>query len=690
MPYVINNRNSDTIIIPDEGLNQDYSIDLVGRNYPNYGSIIATSFVDLLDNFASSTEPAKATDGQLWYDKTNRMLRLRDGSTGAWIPQSIIVSPTVPSNQFSQNQAGTAYFNTSESTFYVHDGINFKESSIPAGVVSTTGSYSGTSIGGTPTQYGSRLRHMFLVDTAGVKRSVLAVVYSNSLIHLGGDYFDQEKIIAIFSGHADIFEAADADSDISGTTHNFYNQLRASGGIGTTIRPGINVRSDDQGRVNFAEISERANAAYNLNTGEFGAEGANITASNVYHKNDNIISNDHNTHTLGASATTFSEAYITDWYVGVNGGQGNIFVNGTGTVNIGTVTTPFNNVYVSNIIIEGDIIKEGDGGDLGSENNYFDNLYVTNAYITEANIDGYRMPTVIGNTNDMMVLGGTGNVIFKEQPQRVGTVESDLSSIDISVQSTDVVDTENDITLTTNDYTIDVNKAFVHGLFGIANTSNLSYTISPDGNQAIFDLTKTTEFDGWEPSDFVFTRNPPNAETQQITGHKSFTQRVNLDAGLTFGAVDHEIQFANNLGFKLTTDAEGENRFAMYSNGDFFASGDVTAFRTIQQLSDRRVKKNLKKINGALGKVKSLTGYTYSRSDKLTGAAMRGPGQRETGLIAQDVQKVLPEAVKKNPQGLLSVAYGNMVGLLIESVKELSKKVDQLQSEVNTLKGYHD
>ena len=84
MPYVINNRSGDTIVIPDETLNQDYSIDLVGRNYENYGSVIATGFVNLLNNFATTnTPPAKATSGQLWYDRGSKQLRTYDGNTGA-------------------------------------------------------------------------------------------------------------------------------------------------------------------------------------------------------------------------------------------------------------------------------------------------------------------------------------------------------------------------------------------------------------------------------------------------------------------------------------------------------------------------------------------------------------------------------------------------------------------------------
>lgn len=98
--------------------------------------------------------------------------------------------------------------------------------------------------------------------------------------------------------------------------------------------------------------------------------------------------------------------------------------------------------------------------------------------------------------------------------------------------------------------------------------------------------------------------------------------------------------------------------------GNWVASGNVTAY------SDIRLKTDLTSIRGALEKVQLLTGYTYTRRDS---------GERHTGLVAQDVQRVLPEAVHLNPDGYLSVAYGNMVGLLVEAVKTLAEKVKKLE-----------
>lgn len=103
--------------------------------------------------------------------------------------------------------------------------------------------------------------------------------------------------------------------------------------------------------------------------------------------------------------------------------------------------------------------------------------------------------------------------------------------------------------------------------------------------------------------------------------------------------------------------------------GAIFATGNITAY------SDIRLKTNIQLIPNALGKVCQLRGVTYERIDS---------GEQHTGLIAQEVQAVLPEAV--NGDEYLGVAYGNMVGLLVEAVKELKIQVDNQAQEIAELR----
>jgi hypothetical protein len=106
------------------------------------------------------------------------------------------------------------------------------------------------------------------------------------------------------------------------------------------------------------------------------------------------------------------------------------------------------------------------------------------------------------------------------------------------------------------------------------------------------------------------------------------------------------------------------------ATGNFTAVGNVTAY------SDRRLKKDIETISSPLNRVNTLRGVNFTRVDG---------GKRGTGLIAQDVQKVLPEAVLTDEEGMLSVAYGNMVGLLVEAIKEQQRQIEELKDQVAQL-----
>lgn len=122
--------------------------------------------------------------------------------------------------------------------------------------------------------------------------------------------------------------------------------------------------------------------------------------------------------------------------------------------------------------------------------------------------------------------------------------------------------------------------------------------------------------------------------------------------------------------------ADGGSMGFLNSNGNWSLindnSGNTTSTGNVTAYSDIRLKKDIELIPDALDKVCALRGVTYERIDS---------GERQTGVIAQEVQAVLPEAVMvgADEDATLSVAYGNLVGLLIEAIKELKAEVDVLK-----------
>ena len=111
-------------------------------------------------------------------------------------------------------------------------------------------------------------------------------------------------------------------------------------------------------------------------------------------------------------------------------------------------------------------------------------------------------------------------------------------------------------------------------------------------------------------------------------------------------------------------------------DGDTIASGDVTAFGSP---SDIRLKENIETIDNPIDKVKELRGVTFN---------YKKDGKKSTGLIAQELEKVLPEVVYEThdindeSDKFKAVRYGNIVGLLVEAIKEQQKEIDELKEQV--------
>lgn len=124
---------------------------------------------------------------------------------------------------------------------------------------------------------------------------------------------------------------------------------------------------------------------------------------------------------------------------------------------------------------------------------------------------------------------------------------------------------------------------------------------------------------------------------------------------------------------KTNGDYDGLTLAYFYRNGDMRVTREVTAQDFIAT-SDRRVKENLEEIDRALDKVDKLQGYTYDQIQL---------GQRKAGLIAQDVQEVLPEAVTEDKEGKLSVSPMAVIGLLTNAIKELKHEINQMKQEGN-------
>jgi hypothetical protein len=107
-------------------------------------------------------------------------------------------------------------------------------------------------------------------------------------------------------------------------------------------------------------------------------------------------------------------------------------------------------------------------------------------------------------------------------------------------------------------------------------------------------------------------------------------------------------------------------------------TNDIFAYNVITY-SDAKYKTDVATITGALDTVKNLRGVTYKLSTRDT-------EKTYMGVIAQEIEKHVPEVVYTDEGGMKSVSYGNMVGLLIEAVKDMQKIMDTQALEIQELK----
>jgi hypothetical protein len=141
---------------------------------------------------------------------------------------------------------------------------------------------------------------------------------------------------------------------------------------------------------------------------------------------------------------------------------------------------------------------------------------------------------------------------------------------------------------------------------------------------------------------------------------------------------------------------EPVNGWAGYFTADLGVDGTGYAIGGWLTGSDRRLKSNITPITNALSTIKRLEGkyYTITTKSKLIDGEVKTQSRQQYGVIAQDLERVLPELIQEkalfknagDDTQYKTVDYMQIVPVLIEAVKELSAEVDSLKAEINSLK----
>ncbi len=164
--------------------------------------------------------------------------------------------------------------------------------------------------------------------------------------------------------------------------------------------------------------------------------------------------------------------------------------------------------------------------------------------------------------------------------------------------------------------------------------------------------------------------------TKMPTSGGTFTGAVTINSSLTVGNTTQSIIdmsdtdeggrsiYCNSNRIGFLTQA-GDWGSYCEDDGSWTSTGNVTAY------SDVRLKSNIQTIESGLDKVCAMRGVTFEKD-----------GVAGLGVIAQEVEAVIPEVVMTHNDGIKSVAYGNIVGVLIEAIKELKLEVESLKAKL--------
>ena len=333
MPYSVNNTDSSLNFTVQDGAvdSTALSISLIGTNAENYADDLARNDVQLLENFASTSAPTAGTvlTGQLWYDKTDNVLRVYNGNANGWVNLQPLVLGTAPTGTGARsNKKGELYFDTSNNKFYIYDGAQWRPTGYGGEVTSEQSSNTDLN---NPTKFGSKVRSIFLKDTSGVPRPCLALVFVNNSTtnEFYGAGTGGETIMAIFN-HTTTFTADNVLSETEGENINYYAELNATNGIGVTINKGMNLRKDYVAEAvslaTEAVTAQKANALFRA--------GQVVAASSIITEDISFIpTGSAGSLTLGSTTQYFDTLFAQRVKLG-DGGQAEIE---TATDNLGII-----------------------------------------------------------------------------------------------------------------------------------------------------------------------------------------------------------------------------------------------------------------------------------------------------------------------------------------------------------------
>jgi hypothetical protein len=506
------------------------------------------------------------------------------------------------------------------------------------------------------------------------------------VIDTDGDFVSQ--------GTGDVYaENLYSTSAISGSSLSLAGGITLAGNIsvGGTV-DGIDIATDVAANtLKTGYTNALVKTKLNAETVVSGSGQIDVTATSNYSSINQYTDSDNTTHlnSLGVISGSTIEGDRTF--------DDNLIVEGDLTVNGTTTTVNSNTVNIGDNII---VLNSDEAGtpsqDAGVE---IERGTSTNARIMWDESEDYWSVGLAGTESKIITAGNVdyytdAKVKTKLDAETVISGSGQISTLGFITSFTDTIDMGDGFTVSadTNTVTTTITENDTLSILGGTNCSTVS---NPDGTITINATDTNTTYtrsdfinqDVNTDSDVIFESvdirdNGPllilrdtntTVNNNQVLGQIKFLHSDSdggfAEVGVIKSVSTQVFTGTGNTGHKIHIDAD------TIVNGTLEATGDVVAYSS----SDRRLKDEIIPISNPLDKINSIGGYSFVWNNEKQNI-YKG---KDYGVIAQEIEKILPELVETRENGYKAVKYDKVISLLIEGIKELSKEVSELKEKIN-------
>jgi len=457
------------------------------------------------------------------------------------------------------------------------------------------------------------------------------------------------------------------DADTQPITYTISVAAPGSNNTNVTITPSTGTASTIQLTAGtFIKTTPAAASAQT--TLDLSASGT--ASSSTFLRGDNAWAtppNDDTQYTAGTGLSLSNEEFSIDSTV--------VTKTGTQTLTNKTLTSP----VIDEIVPSGAILTiKGDGSSVDAKIKL--NCWNNNHGQTLS-----AQPHSAGVTNTMLLPAGSSSTLVSEVSTSTLTNKSGSNS--------QWTNDEGYITSAANYYLDGITKAGNVLTFSVSGTTNQTYTfganafnsttIPTDNNQITNGAGYITSYTETDDLADVTGRGASTTTACSFTNTTSFTVGSSGTGSVYIGNTatskfarfhtnNTDTYYDMNCGDVLWRQSSNTRFKFDMTSAVFTCAGDIVAFGTP---SDKRLKENIKPIESALEKAIKLQGVTFDwkKSDSELNI------KEDIGFIAQDVQKVVPELVRENENGMLSMRHQGIAPILLEAIKELKNEIEELK-----------